>query len=71
VFSLEVRDEEVVERTVEGVLERFGRLDVMVNSAGLFERGSYWNSPERTGMPCSVRTSRVLSCAPSTQHGRW
>lgn len=40
VFSLEVRDEEAVERTVAGVLERFGRLDVMVNNAGLFRRGS-------------------------------
>jgi 3alpha(or 20beta)-hydroxysteroid dehydrogenase len=52
VFSLEVREEEAIERTVAGVLERFGRLDIMVNNVGLFERGSYWNSPERTGVPC-------------------
>ncbi len=34
VFVLDVREEEAVERTVAGVVERFGRLDVLVNNAG-------------------------------------
>ena len=40
VFSLDVRDEEAIERTVAGVLQRFGRLDIMINNAELFRRGS-------------------------------
>jgi 2-deoxy-D-gluconate 3-dehydrogenase len=39
VFALDVRDEAAVERTMGQVVERFGRLDVLVNNAGLVRGG--------------------------------
>lgn len=40
VFLLDVRDEDAVERTIAAVAERFGRLDILINNAGLFRGGS-------------------------------
>lgn len=40
VFALDVRDEAAVEQTVTGVVERHGRLDILVTCAGDFARGS-------------------------------
>jgi 2-deoxy-D-gluconate 3-dehydrogenase len=40
VFTLDVRDEDAVERTIAQVTERFGRLDILINNAGLFRGGS-------------------------------
>ena len=39
VFSLDVRDEAAVERTIARVVKRFGRLDILINNAGLFRGG--------------------------------
>jgi 2-deoxy-D-gluconate 3-dehydrogenase len=39
-FELDVCDEGSVERAVLGTVERFGRLDVLVNNAGVSQRGS-------------------------------
>ncbi|MCB1496859.1 MAG: SDR family oxidoreductase [Bauldia sp.] len=39
VFALEVRDEPAVERTIAAIVERFGRLDILLNNAGLFRGG--------------------------------
>lgn len=43
VFALDVRDEEAVQETVARVEERFGRLDILVNSAGITRGGSLLN----------------------------
>lgn len=40
VFPLDVRDEAAVEHTIAQVVERFGRLDILINNAGLFRGGS-------------------------------
>lgn len=40
VFTIDVRDEDAVIRTVAQVVARFGRLDILVNNAGLFRGGS-------------------------------
>jgi len=39
VVSLDVRNEEAVEKTMAHVLKHFGRLDILVNNAGLFRGG--------------------------------
>ena len=39
-FELDVCDEACVERTIHGVVERFGRIDVLVNNAGDVNRKS-------------------------------
>lgn len=39
VFQLDVRDEEGVAATMHGVVDRFGRLDVLVNNAGVASAG--------------------------------
>ncbi|TXL81728.1 SDR family oxidoreductase [Vineibacter terrae] len=39
-FALDVCDEGSVERAIAGAIERFGRLDVLVNNAGVSQRGS-------------------------------
>ena len=40
VYSLDVRDEDAVERTVAQVVERSGRIDILVNNAGVVRLGS-------------------------------
>jgi 2-dehydro-3-deoxy-D-gluconate 5-dehydrogenase len=45
VFSLDVRDEAAVERTVTGVVARFGRLDILVTCAGDFAGRSALDLP--------------------------
>lgn len=40
VISLDVREEEAVEKTMATVIDKFGRLDILVNNAGLFKGGS-------------------------------
>ena len=39
-FQLDVTDEASVERCVNGVKERFGRLDILINNAGIVKRAS-------------------------------
>jgi 2-deoxy-D-gluconate 3-dehydrogenase len=39
-FELDVGDETSVERTMEGIAKRFGRLDILVNNAGAVNRKS-------------------------------
>ena len=39
-FELDVCDEGSVERAVNGTAERFGRLDILINNAGVSQRGS-------------------------------
>jgi 2-deoxy-D-gluconate 3-dehydrogenase len=40
VFFLDVRDEEAIENVVHQIVDRFGRLDILINNAGLIRQGS-------------------------------
>jgi 2-deoxy-D-gluconate 3-dehydrogenase len=39
-FRLDVGDESSVEQTIKGIAERFGRLDILINNAGVVNRKS-------------------------------
>jgi 2-dehydro-3-deoxy-D-gluconate 5-dehydrogenase len=70
VFTLDVRDEAAVERTVAQVAERFGRLDILVNNAGLVRGGPLttlsrddWSAVLETHV-----TGTFLCCKYAAQH---
>ena len=63
----DVTDESSVASTVETVLERFGRVDVLVNNAGLFagiERRPFWEIPlEEWEHVLDVNVRSVFLCS--------
>jgi 3-oxoacyl-[acyl-carrier protein] reductase len=63
-FACDVRDEDSVDRAVAATLERFGRIDVLINSAGLSlngEVGGYALEDWRTVMDTNL-TGTFLTC---------
>ena len=74
VYDLDVRDETAVEATVAQVVERFGRLDILINNAGQFIGGSVlemelddWNAVIGThltgSMLCAKHGARAMVAA--------
>ena len=70
-FEMDVTDEATIERTVAGVVERFGRIDVLINNAGAAKAASVleqsleeWNqvlATDLTGpMLCTKHVARVM-----------
>ena len=70
-FELDVTDEAAVERTVQGVVARFGRLDILVNNAGTVNRKSVmeldraaWDHVMNTNLTgpflCTKHAARVM-----------
>ena len=69
-LQCDIREEEQVDSFVDGVLERHGRIDVLVNNAG----GQYMTPAEdispkgfRTVMRLNVEGTRLMSHAVSTK----
>ena len=73
-FTLDVRDEEVVERVVGTVVDQFGRLDILINNAGVarvapvlaFERDT-WDAVVETNLTgsflCAKYAARAMIAA--------
>jgi 2-dehydro-3-deoxy-D-gluconate 5-dehydrogenase len=45
VFALDVREEQAVQQVIAQVVERFGRLDILINNAGIARRSTIVNMP--------------------------
>ncbi|MEP7342400.1 MAG: SDR family oxidoreductase [Acidobacteriota bacterium] len=67
VFGCDVRDETSVEQSVGGTLERFGRVDVLINSAGLSLNGEVdgysiddWRTVIETNLTGTFLTCRAV-----------
>lgn len=71
-FQLDVTDEESVEGVIKGVVDRFGRLDVLINSAGIAKASSVmaleragWDRIVATNLTgtflCTKHAARVMS----------
>ena len=45
-FQIDVTQKASIETMVEGILKEFGRIDILVNSAGITRRGNAQNMPE-------------------------
>jgi 2-deoxy-D-gluconate 3-dehydrogenase len=62
-FELDVSDEQSVERAINETTQRFGRLDVLVNNAGIVSRGSVMTT-EKTDWDrvISVNLTGVFLC---------
>jgi 3-oxoacyl-[acyl-carrier protein] reductase len=65
-FEADVADGDAAERLVDAVIERFGRLDGLVNNAGLTQVGPFleiepsdWDAVIRTDLTAAFRTSRA------------
>lgn len=56
VFSLDVRDEAAVKATMARVLEQLGRLDILINNAGLARIGTCWTNHSRIGILWLIRS---------------
>jgi 2-dehydro-3-deoxy-D-gluconate 5-dehydrogenase len=70
-FEMDVTDEAAIERTVAGVVDRYGRLDALVNNAGAAKASSVLDQPldewnqvlatDLTGpMLCTKHAARVM-----------
>ena len=75
-LSLDVRDEAQVQQRMEEVRERFGRIDVLVNAAGVASRGSItdssseeWRRVLEINLTGSMLTSKHALAAMLAQRG--
>ena len=60
-FQADLSDGDAAERLVRDVVEAFGRLDGLVNNAGMDQRGPTLELRQASGTPSSRRTSRPPS----------
>ena len=56
-WRLDVTNEASIRAAVDATLERFGRIDVLVNNAGFAMRGAVEEVDARPSPACSTRTS--------------
>ena len=75
-FICDVRDESAVDRAVASTLERFGRVDVLINSAGLSLNGEVdgyslddWNTVIGANLTGTFLTCRAVSPVMKRQGG--
>jgi NAD(P)-dependent dehydrogenase (short-subunit alcohol dehydrogenase family) len=61
VYDLDIADQDVVRRTAESIVRRFGRVDVLVNNAGQWARGILDVSAERFQQLLAVNIAGALT----------
>ena len=46
----DVRDYDQVQESVQKVIDRYGRIDVLMNNAGIRHRSRFWSAARRDGL---------------------
>jgi 2-dehydro-3-deoxy-D-gluconate 5-dehydrogenase len=69
VHALDVRDEAAVQQTVAAVVARLGRLDILINNAGIVDDGLAIDKDREEWDATIATTSLGRSCVPATPRG--
>ena len=67
----DIGEPETAARIVDAAVRRFGRIDVLINNAGIFIPKPFTETRPRVSTPCSQRRLRAFSTFRSWRSSRW